>query len=329
MNSPTIAVREDGISGEIRACWAQLPNKPLFFGLLAAWLLLFQFLGNSTLGYIPSPSLFKWMYVSYNSESPTADDGHANLIPFIVVGLFWWKRKELLALKLQTWWPGLILVGLGLFFHLAGYIVQQQRLCIVGFFIGLYGLTGLAWGWNWLRASFFPFFLFAFMVPLGSLTEVITFPLRLFVTWIVEHLFNDVLGISVLRQGTQLFNGMGTYQFEVAAACSGIRSLISIFLMATIYGFVVFRSPAKRLIMIASGLPLAVIGNVVRLALIVAAGEFYGGQDAGNYVHDSSFFSLSPYVPAIFGLMWLGRRLEDQEVKEQTAGTLTPETKTV
>ena len=63
--------------------------------------------------------------------------------------------------------------------------------------------------------------------------------------------------------------------------------------------------------------------------LIVAAGEFYGGQDAGNYVHDSSFFSLSPYVPAIFGLMWLGRRLEDQEIKEQAAGALTPESKTV
>ena len=111
-------------------------------------------------------------------------------------------------------------------------------------------------------------------------------------------------------------------------ACSGIRSLISIFLMATIYGFVVFRSPKRRLIMIASGLPLAIIGNVVRLALIVASGEFFG-QTAGNYVHENWFFSLSPYVPAIFGLLWLGRRLEDQELKERADGALKPEVKSV
>ena len=328
MNNQPAAVMDDSLSSEIRSCWAQLPNKPLFFGLLAAWLLLFQFLGNSTLGYIDSPSLFKWMYVAYNTTSVTADDGHANLIPFIVLGLFCWKRKELLSLPLKTWAPGLVLVGVGLALHVVGFIVQQQRLCIMGFFVGLYGLTGLAWGPNWLRASFFPYFLFAFMMPLGSLTEVVTFPLRLFVTWIVEHLFNDLLGISVLRHGTQLLNSLGTYQFEVAAACSGIRSLISIFLMATIYGFVVFRSPGKRLIMIASALPLAIIGNVVRLALIVASGEFFG-QTAGNYVHENWFFSLSPYVPAIFGLLWLGRRLEDQELKERADGALKPEVKSV
>ena len=316
MSGQPTAAMNDSISSEIRACWAQLPNKALFFGLLAAWVVLFQFLGNSTLGYIDSPSLFKWMYVSYNTTSVTADDGHANLIPFIVLGLFFWKRKELLALPLQAWAPGLVLVGLGLALHVAGYFVQQQRLCIMGFFVGLYGLTGLAWGPDWLRASFFPYFLFAFMMPLGSLTETVTFPLRLFVTWIVEHLFNDLLGISVLRHGTQLLNSLGTYQFEVAAACSGIRSLISIFLMAIIYGFVVFRSPGKRLIMIVSALPLAIIGNVLRLALIVASGEFFG-QTAGNYVHENAFFSLSPYVPAIFGLLWLGRRLEDQQIKER------------
>ena len=30
--------------------WKQLPNKAFFFTLLAAWLLLFQFLGNATFG---------------------------------------------------------------------------------------------------------------------------------------------------------------------------------------------------------------------------------------------------------------------------------------
>jgi exosortase len=319
----TIDLPTDSLADEIRACWRLLPSKGLFFGLLAAWLLLFQFLGNSSIGYVPTSSLLEWMYVAYNSVSVTADDGHGMLIPFLVLGLLWWKRKELLAQPMKTWWPGLFLVALGLLAHLVGYIVQQQRISIIGLFTGLYGLTGLVWGPRWLRASFFPFFLFAFMVPLGSLTEKVTFPLRIMVTWIVEHLFDDVLGIGVQRSGTQLFNALGTYQYEVAAACSGIRSLISIFLLATSYAFLVFRSPWKRLVMVAASLPLAVIGNVVRLSSIVAAGEL-SGQQAGNFVHENALISISPYVPAILGVIWIGGWLEKLDRKPATVTENSP-----
>ena len=46
---------------ELTWYWRQWPSKPLWFGLLAAWILLFQFLGNATLGYIDTRSLFGWM----------------------------------------------------------------------------------------------------------------------------------------------------------------------------------------------------------------------------------------------------------------------------
>lgn len=323
MSSPTIQQPYDGLSEEIRAYWRRLPDKTLFFGLLLAWAALFHFLGNSSFGYVPTTSLFEFMAVAYNAETLTADDGHGNLIPFLVLGILWWKRDDLVAKPLHTWWPAIFLILLGLLAHIVGYVVQQQRLSIVGLFVGLYGLTGLVWGPNWLKATLFPFVLFAFMVPLGSLTEKITFPLRLMVTWIVEHLFNDLFGVGVIRVGTQLFNPLGTYQYEVAAACGGMRSLIAIFLISVTYGFLVFRSPWKRLVMVAASLPLAVIGNVVRLSFIVAAGEIGGqqGQDWGNYVHDSGFFSMLPYVPAIIGVMYIGKYLENTEPPSTTTSS--------
>src|SRR5665647_1344854 len=48
------------------ACWRRLPNKIFFFALLAAWLLLFQFWGNSILGYVHTSSLFVWLDEAYN-----------------------------------------------------------------------------------------------------------------------------------------------------------------------------------------------------------------------------------------------------------------------
>jgi exosortase len=300
-----------GFQADFVDCWRRLPNKTFFFVLLAAWLALFHFLGNSVFGYVHNPSLLYWMYNTYNSGGISADDAYGNLIPFLVVGLFWWKRKELLALPLKIWPPALTIVLLGLGLHIAGYIIQEPRLSIVALFTGIYGLTGLAWGPAWLRHSFFPFFLFLFSVPMSSISEPITFPLRILVSTLVEWIAHYILGIGVLRMGTQLFDPLGTYQYDVAAACSGIRSLTAIFLFATVCGFLMFRSPWKRLLMMGLAIPFAILGNLLRMLLIIIAAVM-GGQEWGNYVHESTLISLVPYLPAFLVLLLVGRWLEEK-----------------
>ena len=232
-----------------------------------------------------------------------------NLIPFLVIGLFWWKRKELLQLPLRIWPPALMLVGLGLALHILGYVIQEPRVSILALFTGIYGLMGLAWGPAWLRNSFFPFFLFIFSVPVGAVLEPITFPLRILVSNWWSGWRTAVLGIGVLRMGTQLFDPLGTYQYDVAAACSGIRSLVAIFLFATVCGFVMFRSPWKRLFMMALAFPFAILGNLLRMLLIIIAAEI-GGQQWGNRVHESAIISLLPYIPVFLGLLLVGWWLE-------------------
>jgi len=299
-------------------CWRRLPNKGLFFALLAAWLAVFHFFGNSLLGYIHSPSLFTGLYAAYNNPNPASDDGHGNFVPFLVVGLFWWKRKELLALPLQIWWRGLLILVAGMVLHVSGYALQQPRLSIVALFTGIYGLMGLAWGREWLRKSVFPFFLFVFCIPLGGPANFITFPLRLMVTWMVAMTAHWILGIDIVRMGTQLIDPTGTYQYDVAAACSGIRSLIVIFLLSTCYGFIVFRTATKRILMILLAVPFAVLGNFLRLLLIIIVSEM-GGQKWGNYVHENWLFSLVPYLPAFIGVFWVGNWMERRwkpDVKE-------------
>ena len=296
---------------DLADCWHRLPNKTFFFTLLAVWFMLFQFLGNSVFGYIHSPSLLVWMFNAYNSGGVSGDDAYGNLIPFLVIGLFWWKRKELLHLPLKIWPPALGFVALGLALHILGYVIQEPRLSIVALFTGIYGLMGLAWGPAWLRNSFFPFFLFIFLVPTDVVLEPITFPLRILVSELVEWVAHGILGIGVLRMGTQLFDPLGAYQYDVAAACSGIHSLVAIFLFATVCGFVMFRSPWKRLFMMALAFPFAVLGNLLRMLLIIIAAEI-GGQQLGNRVHESTIISLLPYIPVFLGLLLVGRWLGEK-----------------
>jgi len=298
-------------------CWQRLPNKAFFFGLLAGWLALFQFLGNSILGYIHSTSLFYWMYQAYNGSNSGADDGIGDFIPFLVVGLFWWKRRELLDLRLQVWGIGLLILLFAMMLHIAAYTIQEPHFSIVSLFIGIYGIMGMAWGTEWLRKSFFPFFLFVFCVPLGAHGQIITFPLRMLVCWLVE-VVSHFMGVDIIRTGTELYDPSGSFQYDVAPACSGIRSLMAIFLLATVYGFLTFRSFWKRLLLMALAFPLAVLGNLLRLLMVVIVAEI-GGQKWGDFVHDNFITSLLPYVVTFLGLFLAGYWLEKSPEKmEQT-----------
>jgi exosortase len=122
-----------------------------------------------------------------------------------------------------------------------------------------------------------------------------------------------VLGIDVMHDGTRLFSPDGRYEYEIAVACSGLRSLVATFALAAIYGFTFFHKAWKQWLLLFSAIPLAVIGNIVRMLAIVFAAEWFG-HSTGHYVHDSTFWSLLPYVPAIMGLILLGRWIgEDGE----------------
>lgn len=292
--------------------WERLPNKAFFFTLLAAWLLLFQFLGNATFGYVDTSSLFRWMYVAYKGNG--WEEGHGLLIPLAVIGLLWWKRNRLLAADNRVWWPALFLMAGALFLQMLGYVVQQPRLSIVSLYFGIYALTGLAWGPAWMRASFFPMFLFIFCIPfatLGAPVTTVTFYMRIFVAKTVAIIGSNIMGLDVVRTGTQLYNSDHSYGYDVAAACSGLRSTVSILALSTIFGFVSFDKNWKRLVMIASAFPLAMLGNTIRMMCIIVAAEGWG-RKWGDFVHENAICSVLPYVPAFLGLMALDHWLRDR-----------------
>jgi exosortase len=292
-----------GLVSEIAAVWRQFPRREFLGVLLIAWLLLFHFLGNSTLGYVKTNSLFTWMIFIYE-WSP--DDAHGYFLPALVLVLLWWKRAELLPLPKHSGWPGLALLALALLLHVLGFLAQQARISIIGFYFGVYALTGLVWGGAWLRATFFPFCLLAFCVPVGSLTEFITFPLRQLATTITVAISHAALGINVIQEGTRIIDPTGRFEYEIAAACSGLRSLTALFVLTLIYGFMFFRKFGQRGVIVLVAFPAALASNVLRLLMIVIAAELFG-QRGGNYVHNSAILSFLPYVVG-FSLVYLAGR---------------------
>jgi len=139
--------------------------------------------------------------------------------------------------------------------------------------------------------------------------------LRLLVSQLVAFVSHYILAIDINVRGNVLIDPSGHYQYEIAAACSGIRSLIATIAFSVVLGFTSFKQPWKRAVMIISSFPLAVLGNLVRMLFIVIAAEM-GGQEWGSYVHEGGpggVFSLLPYVPAFVGLLALERFLRNSE----------------
>jgi exosortase len=268
----------------------------------------------STFHVSGSASLFFWMFNVWSS--PMVDEGHGMLIPFVVLLLIWFRRKELSAQRVALWWPAIFLVAAGLVLHLAGFIVEQPRLSVMGLFVGFYGIMGLAWGPHWLKSVFFPYFLFLFCIPLGELGIPLTLPLRMMVAKIVAGIGHMGLAPDVMCQGTLLFDTDHTFNYDVAPACSGIHSLVAMLALTIIYGFMTFKLAWKRILMVAAALPLAMLGNVVRLCFTIVVAEV-GGQAAGKAVE--TYAGFITFAVAIICVMWLGRWLEKSEIKPEPA----------
>ena len=306
------APRAISLGEEIPAVWRQLPHRGALAILLVAWVAVFQFLGNSTLGYVNTTSLFGWWQWTMKG---IADQEISYLIPIIVLVLLWCRRDELLKAEKSVWWPAVGILLLAIVTHFVGYMIQQARLSVVAFFFGVYGLIGLLWGRSWLRMAFFPFFLFAFCIPLGAgLTEKISVPMRLIASQITSGVSGTLLGIDVVRNGTQLADASGTYQYEVAAACSGLRSLTAIVALG-------FTSIVLRMIGLQAIVPftLKIMSDVVRDAFMHVqrfstdwhANSFAGstvrkitrGMWALDLYNDTILLALLPSLMVLLGSM--------------------------
>ena len=274
---------------------ARLPQVLL---CAVAGLAIFQFCGNSARGYIETRSLFYWWV--YQWSNPQSESEHGWLILAISAWLLWRNMRTTVegpGSKDES--PGepsdfdfrpstsAMLAGLAL--HLLGYAMQQGRLSILGLLLFSWGLLAFAGGPRWGRAAAFPLAFLVFAIPLNVL-DTAGFYLRLGVIDTAWHLAR-FLHIDVIRNGTQLLSPDGRYQYDVAAACSGLRSLMALMALSLLLGYLNFRSWWARAFVALLCLPFAFVGNVARIFTIIVVAA-WRGQGAGERVHDVMGFGV-------------------------------------
>lgn len=227
---------------------------------------------------------------------------HGFVVPLIVGYFLYQKREELLATEVAPWWPGVLLLALGLLQLLVGWLGTELFTMRTSLVVILSAVALFLFGRGVFRQVWLPLAYLLFMVPLPYiLYDAVAFPLKLFVTR-TSISFLKAIGVVVLREGNIIILPATT--LEVADACSGIRSLISLLALAVAYASYLPVSPARRLFLVLSAIPIAIFANACRVIGTGILAQYWGSKAAEGFFHE--FAGLAVFAVAIALLIGLG-----------------------
>jgi exosortase len=211
---------------------------------------------------------------------------HGFLIVPLALYFVWERRAELQAVKIRPAWFGLVVVAGSLAVLLAGLLGAElflTRISIIGTVIGI---LLFLFGWAHVRTLAFPLAFLLLMIPLPAIVfNQITFPLQLLASQAGESVISAA-GIPVLREGNLIVLAHTT--LEVAEACSGIRSLITLITLALVYGYFVDSRTWFRALLVLCAIPIAIVANGARVAGTGIAAHWFGREAADGFFHEFS-----------------------------------------
>jgi exosortase A len=226
---------------------------------------------------------------------------HGFFIIPITCYLIWQKKEALREGLLHASWKGLILVILSLLLYMFAYVAEIATLASLSLILFLGSIVLFFYRFSVLKELAFPLIFLMFMIPIpAQIYSQLTVPLQLFVTkvsvWFTAH-----FGIPIYREGNVIH--LPGQTMEVARACSGLRSMISILPLGAILGYFTLRSNPLRYSLFLSGIPAAIVVNIVRVVLLVGAFYYFGFDLTTGIAHTiSGIFIFLLAVGALFAI---------------------------
>lgn len=215
---------------------------------------------------------------------------HGFLIVPVAAYLVWERRKKLTATPIAPSIFGLVLLAGSLATLTAGILGAELFLSRVSMIGVVAGTVLFTTGWRYLRVLMFPLAFLLLMIPIPAIIfNEIAFPLQLLASRGAEVTLSTA-HIPVLREGNIIV--LANTTLEVAEACSGIRSLISLVTLAIIYGYFTDDRIWARVALTLAAVPVAVAANAARVAGTGVAAHYYGPEAAEGFFHTFSGWIL-------------------------------------
>lgn len=257
--------------------------------------------GMFILTYVPT---FLWMWDRWFARDSYYS--HGVLIPFVSGFLVWQMRDELARIEPKRSPLGMPLIMAGLFIHVISSLFRVYFTSGFSMILVLAGAVLFLYGTAAFRKVIFPlgFLLFMMPVPLVVIANI-SFKMKIFAAQIATGLLNNI-GLEAVRSGSVL--KMQHAYVIVDDICSGLRSLISLTALGSIFAYWMKAPMYKRIILFLSTIPIAIATNVLRIVFLAFISEVWGPEHATGFVHDFSGFMVFALAFAL--LYAMGKLLE-------------------
>ncbi len=214
------------------------------------------------------------------------DYSHGFLVPLFAIFLVWDNRKAIRATPIRPSWAGIGLVVFALAVLILGVYGVDLFTSRISFVFLLAGLVWTFFGRLMLRRLLFPLFVLVLAIPFPAIVfNQITFPLQLLASHLASMILPS-LGVPVLQDGNVI--ELPVMKLEVAEACSGIRSLMSLFTLAVFYGYFLEKTTVRRVILALASIPIAVAANVARIVGTGLCVQYWDPVKALGFFHEFS-----------------------------------------
>jgi exosortase len=227
---------------------------------------------------------------------------HGFIVPLISGWFLYSRREELKKALVEPWGPGLLVIIFGLIQLTVAWLGTEYFTMRSSLVVLLAGMTLYLFGKGVFRIALLPLAYLLFMVPIPYIIyDALAFPLKLFITR-VSVWFLKTVGIVVWREGNILMFPEVT--FEVADACSGTRSLMSLLALGVAYAVISQTSNLKRWIIVFATVPIAIFTNALRVIVTGILAQWWGAKAAEGFFHE--FAGLVVFALAMVLLVLLG-----------------------
>jgi exosortase len=227
------------------------------------------------------------------------------IVGFLVY-LFKIHFEDLKLVPKKTEGVGTIFCLAALFLYIIGTRADIYYFISLSLIIFIIGLVLCFYGLQLLKKIFVPLILFALTLPIFPLYKI-TMPLQSLSTHLSSDLFN-LLGIPAFDEGN-VINIMGR-RISVVAGCSGVKSLFNLFFISIVYSYFVNVDLKKKVFLVLSTLPFAIVLNVVRITL-VGLYVLYQGYEGSHEFHDIAGNVL--LALSVGAIMLVFKNLQDED----------------
>ncbi|MGL4549688.1 MAG: exosortase/archaeosortase family protein [Gemmataceae bacterium] len=269
---------------------ASTPAPPLFLGLVL--------LAAGTWAYWPT------LHRVVRAWTTNPEYSHGFVVPLFAAFMLFQRREMLAAAGFGVSWLGCLLLTLAVGLQLGGAyggVDYLEALSLVAFLFSVVALIG---GWAGLRWAWPGLLFLIYMIPLPfTLAHSLSGSLRTVGT-VASGFFLQMIGFPVVIEGQTFL--LDDHRIAVAEACSGLSMLYVFIALATAVAYLVKRPLLDRAVILLSAIPIAIIANVVRIALTALAYRLAGKQLGDFVFHDLAGWLMMPLALGLtWGVIWL------------------------